>query len=117
MKIWRVLGTVQDKTFKLIRPRKEEILGGRVESCFEYGDVIASNKDLSKHNYAGITRFERLPDEVIEEETSEANEEFDDDLGELTVLQLKTRAEELEVDLDGITKKQEIIDFLRLAMA
>ncbi len=117
MKIWRVLrGVVGDKTFKLIRERPTEVNNGRVVGCFYAGDVIGSDKDLSRHNLGNCGRFERLPDEVVDEETVISDETFDDDLADLTIPQLKSRAEEMEVELDGINKKQDIVDFLRLAM-
>lgn len=88
--------------FKLLRGIHNE--GGET---YYTGDIIDSASDLSKHPQ-GRARFEPVSDDAaVVTATKEPP------LESLTVVQLREIAEELEVDLDTVTRKDEIISALR----
>lgn len=117
MNTWRVIGgVVSDKTMRLIRVRKREVVGERVKNCFYPGDIVASDKDLRVHNQGGTRRFEFLGDEPIPNDPSELSG-IDNDLDAMTVVELKAMAEGLELDMTSLNKKADIIDAIREAEA
>lgn len=100
MAIWRVIrGIHADKTCKLI---KQGALEGveHGKGYFYPGDVIETDKDLSKHNAVGSIRFE-LMDET------EMNP-----LGELTMQELRKLAEEEGVQVPERIRKADLLKAL-----
>ena len=115
MAIWKIMsGITSDKTLRTVRLRSEKIEGGRLPSCFYPGDMVETDKDLSKHNHGGHPRYERQPDEPLDDILSGTNLQEDaserEELSAMTVVDLRNRAEELGIDLTDANKKQEIID-------
>lgn len=97
----------------------EEVNGKRIEKNISIpsiyaGEIFNSDKDLEKHNIGDIIRFKRMPDyEPINSES----ESQDDGLSKMKVPELQALAEREEIDLEGCTLKQDIINTIRSVVA
>lgn len=73
--------------------------------------IIVTTSDLNKFNNAvGLKRFEEIGDVVETEESATATQ---DGFDNMTVDELRRYAAEGEIDLTGLTRKEEIIEKLR----
>ncbi len=94
------------------------------------GEVLETDIDLAeKFNHPPKSlKFERVPDDTPTKEEMEAlkdkekveqtpQEEDDDAFSEMTVAELKEVALQDGVDLEGVTKKEDILKALRLHVA
>jgi len=107
--------------FKVLRGQHSE--GGET---YRAGDVVDSASDLNRHNSPGAKKFEQLEGGVADVPSAsppatpavedEDSGEESDDLDDMTVVQLKTFAEEEEIDLAGVSRKDEILSTVRAAL-
>jgi hypothetical protein len=98
-------------TFKLIAGMHDQG-DGRV---YKRGDVITSEKELDRIH--GANRFLRLADSSVPVLPSAPSQEVDDEFSGMTVAELKKFAEEEEIDLEGATRKEEILSAIRKAVS
>ena len=87
--------------FKVLRGCHSE--GGKI---YKKGDIVESATDLLKHNDPKEPRFASVDDVV---ETASADAEKHEGLAEMTFAELKTYAEEGEIDITGLTTKDQLI--------
>ena len=78
------------------------------EKKYSAGEVIESNVDLEKRFGDKFRRVYGTPEDERDEPTT------GDDLERMTVKELQALAAEEEVDLRGMTKKEDLIKALRL---
>lgn len=103
---WKILDGVHcDKDAKVVS-RADAPGIEHVDDVFYAGDVIETDKDLSKHNTPGSTKFAKLDE-------SAPNDELDG----MTVAQLNTFAEEETIDLPPGLKKDQLIKAIRARLA
>jgi len=100
--------------------------GGRT---YEAGSVVNSKSDLSRLNYPGVERFERLPDGDLPKsdpaevaaaaqagyDTANEMQSKKDSLDGMTVEELRKFAEGKEVDLGKARTREQILAVLRSA--
>ena len=88
--------------------------GGRV---YDAGSVVDSKSNLLRFNQPGAVKFQALPDSTLLDSTpvSEPDTEPTDLLENMTVADLRKLAEEEEINLDGTTRKDQIVAAIRAA--
>lgn len=96
--------------FKLLQGVHRE--GGKT---YEKGDIIPSVTDLAKHNTVGAMKF--MPaDNIVPTAEVEADDD-DEDFKEMSVAELRSFAEEGDVDLEGCgNNKQKIIAKIKASL-
>ena len=109
---WKILrGVLQDKTVKPIAlvevPGIERVEG---DGVYYTGDIIETDKDLSRHNTPSGQKFERLS-------TIQSIDDPVSDLNRMTVADLRALAEQEEIDLGDAHLKDEIIEAIRTTYA
>lgn len=105
---------VKEKKYSFRIRRGAAVVDGKMYSAVNIKDgnpdLIYTDNDLSKHNTPGVAKKFTSADDF---EPTEEIQDDDDGLDELTVDELKTHAKEEEIDLSGLTKKDEIIAKIR----
>lgn len=109
--------------FKLKKPHKFLVVRGKVSHggvVRRAGDIIVCSVDLATmHNLSGVERFKDLgiaDDEDVKNEKIVQDSENKEGLTQkqelqiMTIEELKTIAENNEIDLKGITLKSDIIE-------
>lgn len=102
---------------------KVKVLGGNyegVEGSYELGDIFATEKDLAKRWPEKFMACD--PDAKVSPSRKavpkvEATPTPADDFDKMTVNELRKFAEAEEIDLDNLTKKDDIIAHIREALA
>ena len=94
--------------FRVIRGSHSE--GGRL---YRKGDIVESTTDLLKHNKTGLAKKFDSADDVVPSATVVGSPD-DDGLNDMSIEELRSYAEEGEVDLKGCgNDKKKIIERLR----
>ena len=74
------------------------------------GDIIHTNNDLTKHNFQHSKKFEVYSENVETEMV--VDDDGDPKFDQMTIADLKAFAKENEIDLDGASKKDEILEII-----
>lgn len=117
--------------FRVVHGRHHE--GGRT---YKQGEIVDSKTDLSRLNAPNAIKFEKVAESIpvtpvsIPQEETETVEEapmqeleveeevsVEDDFETMKVAELKQLAEAEEIDLDGATRKADIIERIREALS
>ena len=105
--------------FRVLRGKHQVFVGEHKDRTIHYlpGDVIETENDnLLRFNKPGSIKFELVPNDTPtkeEEAASQQDDSEEDAFAGMTVSQLVGLAEQDEVDLQGATKKADILAILR----
>lgn len=98
--------------YKVLRGRHAEY--GRV---YDIGDIVDSRSDLDVLNSLNSQKFEYIGPGTYSKTSSTESEAGQDSLDSMTVAQLKELAEGEEIDLDGATRRDEILTIIKEAQS
>ena len=105
------------RKFRVVRGKHHE--GGVTYSANTKKNIVESISDLNKYNFGPSSiKFVEIkdgdPQEVVATAEPSPQEDSSDDFANYTVDELKSYAEDNEIDLDGATKKADILAAIEL---